>query len=43
MSRSIGLIEKLMPDNLCIFSVEAFKDSDIRRGRGKGGLSMIWP
>jgi hypothetical protein len=43
MSRSIGLIEKLLPDNLCIFFVEAFKDSDIRRGRGKGGLSMIWP
>ena len=43
MSRSLPRIEKLLPDNLCVYSVAAFKEEDIRRGRGKGGLSMIWP
>ena len=43
MSKSLGQIDQLLPDNLCVFSVEAFKDSDIRRGRGKGGLTLIWP
>ena len=37
MSRSLGLIEKLLPDNLCVYSVAAFKEDDIRRGRGKRG------
>ena len=43
MSRSLKKIEESLPDNLCIYSVAAFKEFDIRRGRGKGGLSMIWP
>ena len=43
MSRFLDRIEKLLPDNLCVYSVAAFKEEDIRRGRGKGGLSMIWP
>ena len=42
MSRSLNRIEKLLPDNLCTYSVAAFKDEDIRRGRGKGGLAMVW-
>ena len=43
MARSVQLIDRLLPDDLCVYSVAAFKEDDIRRGRGKGGLSMIWP
>ena len=44
MKRNLAKIEKLLPPELCIYSVPAFKDdSQIKRGRGKGGLSQIWP
>ena len=43
MSRSLNKIAELLPEDLCVYSVAAFKEGEIRRGRGKGGLSMIWP
>ena len=43
MARSLNSIEKLLPNDLCVYSIAAFKEDDIRRWRGKGGLSMIWP
>ena len=43
MSRSLNKISELLPEDLCVHSVAAFKEGEIRRGRGKGGLSMIWP
>ena len=33
MSRSLGLIEQMLPDNLSVYSIEAFKDSAICRDR----------
>ena len=43
MTRSLKKIEQSLSDNLCVYSVAAFKEENIRRGRGKGVLSMIWP
>ena len=43
MSRSLKKIGESLPDNLCVYSIAAFKEQEIRRGRGKGGLSMIFP
>ena len=27
----------------CVYPVAGFKEDDIKRGGGKGGLAMIWP
>ena len=44
MSRNIGNIEKMLPDDLIVYNVPAFKENNrIRKGRGKGGLSQVWP
>ena len=41
MSRSLPRIEKLLPDNLCVYSVAAFKEEDIRRGRSFHDLAKV--
>ena len=43
MSKSLSKIEEYLPSDFCVYSVAAFKENDIKRGRGKGGLAMIWP
>ena len=41
--KNLSKIENLLPNDLVIFSIGSFKDcSRIKRGRGKGGLSLIW-
>ena len=41
--KNLTKIEKLLPNDLVVFSVGSFKDnSRIKMGRGKGGLSLIW-
>ena len=44
MKRNLSKIEKLISDDFVVYNLPAFKDNNqIRRGRGKGGLSQIWP
>ena len=41
--RNLAKIEKLLPKDLVVYSIGSFKDnSRIKRGRGKGGLSLVW-
>ena len=41
--KNLGKIEKMLPNDLVVYSKGSFKDnSNILRGRGKGGLSFIW-
>ena len=41
--KNLSKIEKLLPKDLVVYSIGSFKDnSRILRGRGKGGLSLIW-
>ena len=44
MKRNVSKIEKLLPAHFTVYSVPAFKDdTQIKCGRGKGGLCQIWP
>ena len=41
--RNLVKIEKSLPNDLVVYSIGSFKDNTrIKRGRGKGGLSLIW-
>ena len=41
--KNLTKIEKLLPNDLVVYSIGSFNDcSSIRRLRGKGGLSFIW-
>ena len=43
MKRNLAKIANLLPNDYIVYNIAAFKDNDqIRRGRGKGGLSQIW-
>ena len=41
--KNLSKIQKMLPNDLVIYSIGSFKDnSRIKMGRGKGGLSFIW-
>ena len=44
LERNTMKIDSLLPCDMCVYSIGSFKDnSQVRRGRGKGGLAQIWP
>ena len=41
--KNLMKIEKQLPSDLVVYSIGSFKDTAcMKRGRGKGGLSLIW-
>lgn len=44
LDRNTGKIENLLPNDFNVYPIGSFKDTtQVRRGRGKGGLAQIWP
>ena len=44
LERNTNRLEKLLPDDMIVYPIGSFKDNtQVKRGRGKGGLAQIWP